>query len=189
MPFVSAMMSLLLPLVTPPGVPVNGETVHQGRGEAPAVSQAGLSDRLPEWNALVDPGEVPVANQVRIEGRVIFRVSPQPSRARNSMLSELPEQPVPVRLIERPMGRCLPASGIVGVSDRGSRLIIYMRDRSMISARLEKACSPRDFYLGFYMERSEDGRLCVDRDRLMSRAGAKCRISGMNQLVAVRPRD
>ncbi|MBX7496397.1 hypothetical protein K3172_11080 [Qipengyuania sp. 6B39] len=189
MPFVAAMMSLLLPLVTPSGAPVEGETVHQGRGEAPAVSQSALSDRLPEWNALVDPGEVPVANQVRIESRVILRVSPQPSRARDSLLADLPQRAVPARLVERPMGRCLPASGIVGVSDSGSRLIIYMRDRSMISARLEKACSPRDFYLGFYMERSEDGQLCVDRDRLMSRAGAKCRISGMNQLVAVRPRD
>ena len=87
------------------------------------------------------------------------------------------------------MGDCLPANGIVGVSDRGSRLIIYMRDRSLISAQLEKACSPRDFYLGFYVERSDDGQLCVGRDRLMSRAGAKCRISEMNRLVAVRPRD
>ena len=87
------------------------------------------------------------------------------------------------------MDQCLPAGNIVGVSDSGSRLVIYMRDRSLISAQLEKACSPRDFYLGFYVERNADGQLCANRDRLMSRAGAKCRISELNRLVAVRPRD
>ena len=62
---------------------------------------------------------------------------------------------------------------------------MYMRDRQIISAELEKACSPRDFYLGFYVERSPDGQLCVNRDRLMSRAGAKCRIADFRRLIAL----
>ncbi len=43
----------------------------------------------------------------------------------------------------------------------------------------------RDYYSGFYFEPNEDGRLCVDRDRLLSRTGAKCSLSDMSQLVAV----
>ena len=77
------------------------------------------------------------------------------------------------------------ASDIIGVSDRDSRLVMYMRNRQIITAELEKSCSPRDFYLGFYVEQNDDGKLCVDRDRLLSRAGAKCRISNLNRLVAV----
>ncbi len=149
-----------------------------------------LSDRPPDWRDLSREVRAPVANQVRIERRVILRISPQPSRARGSnLLAQLPSQATPTRLVEQSMTQCLPANNIVGVSDSGSRLIIYMRDRSLISAQLEKACSPRDFYLGFYVERNADGQLCADRDRLLSRAGAKCRISELNRLVAVRPRD
>ncbi|WP_435201412.1 hypothetical protein [Qipengyuania sp. 902] len=191
MPFVSAILSLLLPLAATPDDVRADEVARQSKAQEQAgpMSRHEMSERLPPWHGLADLSEPPVANQVRIERRVILRISPQPSRARSNLLSQLPRQPVATQLVERPMGDCLPANGIVGVSDRGSRLIIYMRDRSLISAQLEKACSPRDFYLGFYVERSDDGQLCVDRDRLMSRAGAKCRISEMNRLVAVRPRD
>ena len=189
MPFVSAILSLLLPLAATPDDVRADEVARQAQEQAGPMSRSEISERLPPWHGLADVADPPVVNQVRIERRVILRISPQPSRARSNLLAQLPRQPVAAQLVERPMGDCLPANGIVGVSDRGSRLIIYMRDRSLISAQLEKACSPRDFYLGFYVERSDDGQLCVDRDRLMSRAGAKCRISEMNRLVAVRPRD
>ena len=104
---------------------------------------------------------------------------------RRSFLTELPRQAPSPRLVERPYGSCVDASDIIGVSDRDSRLVMYMRNRQIITAELEKSCSPRDFYLGFYVEQNDDGRLCVDRDRLLSRAGAKCRISNLNRLVAV----
>ncbi|MFA6218262.1 MAG: hypothetical protein WC692_00605 [Erythrobacter sp.] len=148
-----------------------------------------MSRRAPDWTGFVDGAGIPVANQVRIEGRVIVRISPQPSAVRNGLLADLPRQTAPPRLVERPIGRCIAADRIVGVSDSGNRLVIHMRDRTMISAKLEKDCSPRDFYLGFYMERSEDGRLCTGRDRLLSRAGAKCQISRLNQLVLVPGED
>ncbi|WP_324827118.1 hypothetical protein [Qipengyuania zhejiangensis] len=185
MPFVSAILSLLLPFGADVDAVARAETVQQAREPAPIVTQGAMSRRAPDWMGLVEGARAPVANQVRIERRVILRISPQPGGVRSDMLADLPQRPAPSRLVERPMGRCIPASGIAGVSDRGSRLIIYMRDRSMVSAQLEKACSPRDFYLGFYMERSEDGQLCINRDRLLSRAGAKCQVSELNRLVAV----
>ncbi|MEP2547006.1 MAG: hypothetical protein ABJH34_02400, partial [Qipengyuania citrea] len=129
-------------------------------------------------------GKAPIAGQVRIERRVIMRITPRPGNSRRGFLSQLPRQTAP-RVVERPHGECVDAGEIVGVADRGSRLVMYMRDRQIISAELEKACSPRDFYLGFYVERSPDGQLCVNRDRLMSRAGAKCRIADFHRLIAV----
>ncbi|WP_341711308.1 hypothetical protein [Erythrobacter sp.] len=189
MPFITALLTLLLPFAVSAPDTSADEQAHQARKQERAVPEGPMSRRAPDWSTFVDGAQVPVANQVRIEGRVIVRISPQPSAVRNDLLAELPRQAVPPRLVERPYGRCIAAGNIVGVSDRGSRLIIYMRDRSMISAKLEKACSPRDFYLGFYMERSDDGQLCSGRDRLMSRAGAKCQISEMNRLVLVSGED
>ena len=60
---------------------------------------------------------------------------------------------------------------------------MFLKDRRVFAAKLEKGCSPRDFYRGFYMENSEDGRLCIKRDRLMSRAGAKCQVDSFKELV------
>ena len=190
MPLASALLSLLLPLATAAYGGDDEQVVQHAKGADRTLVQSSLSASQPEWIAVPDASTPPIANQVRIERRVILRINPQPSRARGTdLLAQLPRRATPARLVEQSMDQCLPASNIVGVSDSGSRLIIYMRDRGLISAQLEKACSPRDFYLGFYVERNADGQLCADRDRLMSRAGAKCRISEFNRLVAVRPRD
>ena len=185
MSLLSPLVAMLIAIGTPQGA---GSEIDAHAADAPDnghVALDSLSSRSPVWSGFVDSRQVPIANQVRIERRVILRISPQSNRLRRSMLDELPQQAVAPRLVERPHGKCLDAGDIVGVSDRGSRLVMYMRNRNIITAQLEKACSPRDFYLGFYVERSDDGKLCVDRDRLMSRAGAKCRISKLNRLVEV----
>ncbi|MBX7480986.1 hypothetical protein [Qipengyuania qiaonensis] len=180
----SPFAAMLIALVTPQGAGSDMDA-HQAHGpESTGVDLDSLSTRSSAWTGFTDSRSVPIAHQVTIERRVILRISPQSSAMRRSMLGELPQQALPRRFVERPHGKCLDAGDIVGVSDHGSRLVMYMRDRQIVSAKLEKACSPRDFYLGFYVERNDDGKLCVDRDRLMSRAGARCRISKLNRLVA-----
>lgn len=185
MSLLSPLTALLIALGTPQTADAEEPARQAQSSHTIPIDTGSLSARRSAWQGFTDSVSVPVANQVRIERRVILRISPQPSNLRRNMLAELPRRAVAPRLVERPHGKCLDAGQIVGVSDRGSRLVMYMRDRGIISAQLEKACSPRDFYLGFYMERNEDGRLCVDRDRLMSRAGAKCRVSNFKRLVAV----
>jgi hypothetical protein len=185
MPLLSPLVAMLIAVGTSQGAGPEA-AVHEAHvPENARVALDSLSARSSVWTGFTDSRTVPVVNQVRIERRVILRISPQSSKLRRNMLSELPQQAVSPRLVERPHGKCVDAADIVGVSDRGSRLVMYMRNRHIIAAELEKACSPRDFYLGFYVERSDDGKLCVDRDRLMSRAGAKCRISKLNRLVEV----
>jgi hypothetical protein len=133
----------------------------------------------------VDPSTVPIAAQVRIEQRVIVRIAPPGPRLRQSMVPELAPL-APPRVSERKMGKCVPVSGVAAVQpDGGSKLLLFMRDRRLVSATLEKACRARDFYSGFYLEPSRDGMLCVDRDKLHSRAGTNCEISRMRQLVVV----
>lgn len=179
--------STLLTLLLPVGGPVvqAGEQQAVVRNIESADQTTRTEPKLSVWDHFLNASEAPIAQQVRIERRVIMRISPRAGRARRDLTAELPQREMPVQLVERSMGDCIATGNIVGVSDRGSRLIMYMRDRSMVSATLEKACSPRDFYLGFYLERNEDGRLCVGRDRLMSRAGAKCHVRQMRKLEYV----
>lgn len=128
--------------------------------------------------------KVPAARQVRIEQRVIVRIAPPGPAVRQSLVPQAAPL-APSRLQERKMGKCVPIAGIAAVQPKSdSTLLLFMRDRRLVSASLEKACRARDFYSGFYLERSRDGMLCVERDKLHSRAGGNCEISRMRQLVA-----
>ncbi|HEX8057200.1 MAG TPA: hypothetical protein VF481_11095 [Novosphingobium sp.] len=129
---------------------------------------------------------VQAQNQVRIEQHMSIRITPlsRPMPVPRPMIMDLPGRELAPRMIERNMGRCVAVSNISGVQpDNGGRLILFLRDRRMVSAVLERACRARDFYSGFYIERTNDGQLCVDRDTLLSRSGANCKLTRIRQLV------
>ncbi len=150
-----------------------------GKGNAP-------TRRAASWLQIALPFDVGPIYQVRIERRVILRVSPRPNPVRQNLMSTLPSQNRSRRFVERDMDDCVPVSGIAAVqADRGNRLLLFMRDRSLVAADLEKSCSSRHFYSGFYIESNDDGRLCIERDMLQSRSGAKCSVAEMNRLVRV----
>lgn len=179
-PILSLLAPLALLVPVPGGVSAPGESAPLApRAVVPSdLVEADVFDRL-------DPAVVPIVDQVRIEQRVIVRIAPPGPTMRLSALPTTTLPPEAPRLVERKMGKCVPVRGIAAVQpDSGSRLLLLMRDRRLISANLEKACRARDFYSGFYLERAEDGMLCVERDKLHSRAGANCEISKMRQLVS-----
>lgn len=166
-----------LALLVPFGGPPSGDRAEllpkSGQAPAPAAEIGAL-----------DPAAVPSAAQVRIEQRVVVRIAPPGPRLRESLVPQVAPM-APPRVSERKMGKCLPVSGIAAVQpDASGKLLLFMRDRRLVSASLEKACRARDFYSGFYLERTRDGLLCVDRDKLHSRSGSNCAISRMRQLVA-----
>ncbi|WP_231568299.1 hypothetical protein [Novosphingobium malaysiense] len=123
--------------------------------------------------------------QVHIEQRVQIRISPRaPAPMPPDMFVGIPEDDFSVHFSERKIGKCLPVAGIAGVRpDRGNRLLLYMRDRRLIAAELERSCRARDFYSGFYLAKTSDGKLCVDRDTLLSRNGMNCKLTRVRQLV------
>lgn len=186
-----APLALMLPFGIVPATgdtPEDRQVWQQAKPAKPPVTPLPLSDRAPGWSPLFDAGQPATANQVRIERRVIIRISPAPGHVRRSLTAEPSRRaPAPPRLVERPHGDCLDSADIAAVSTGGARLLIYMRDRALITAQLENGCSPRDFYQGFYMERSSDGKLCVRRDKLLSRSGAKCEVAKLHKLVEVTP--
>jgi len=129
-----------------------------------------------------------IAQQVRIEERVIIRIAPSTAASRERSMALLPGRSSErTTFREEKLDGCIPLAGIAGAQPtERNRLLLFMRDRRILSAALERACDAEDFYSGFYVERKEDGQLCARRDRLQSRAGASCRVAQLNRLVAVR---
>jgi hypothetical protein len=127
--------------------------------------------------------------QVRIEQRVIIRISPSAGAARQQMLAELQRRgSAETTYEEQRLNGCIAVANIAAMepAPEQNRLLLFMRDRRVLSAALERACNARDYYSGFYVERNEDGQLCARRDTLQSRAGASCKVAQLNRLVAVR---
>ena len=60
-----------------------------------------------------------------------------------------------------------------------------LRGQRLVSATLEKACQGRDYYSGFLVSQHSDGQLCVDRDELLARSGAKCKVQGYREMMLV----
>lgn len=185
-----APLALLLPTaeVVQTATPLGqGDAV---RAEAPA--KAGADNRLFEGFTYLPVVFVAHqfpdrrAGQVRIEQTLRIRITPQRGQspqARPDMLVGVPQRAIGSSFDERRIGRCLAIDSISGVQPNGGNdLILYLRDRRMVRAQLERSCRSREFYSGFYVA-GGDGRLCVDRDLLQSRSGSNCKLAEIRQLV------
>ena len=155
-------------------------------GEHNGASSADAMPLSPMVQDALDPAPRAVA-QVRIEQRIIIRV-PRQSISRSSLMPAPPPrrapQPEPPKFERRKVGKCLAMRDVTGVRViNDDMLVLFTRDQRMIEAQLERSCRAREFYQGFYMERSSDGRLCVDRDLLQARSGSKCEVEKLRQLV------
>ncbi|WP_404480737.1 hypothetical protein [Novosphingobium sp. BL-52-GroH] len=122
--------------------------------------------------------------QIRIEQRMTIRITPRATMPLPDMLVGMPGGDGVPQLTERKIGKCLSIAGIASVRpDRANRLLLFMRDRRVVSAELDRSCRARDFYSGFLLEPSEDGRICVDRDTLLSRNGMNCKLTRIRELI------
>lgn len=125
--------------------------------------------------------------QITLRQRVYIRISPRRGNARRNMLAQARPVTQPARYKEGKANDCVSVDRIADVqTGSGNRLLLFMHDADIMSVNLEKACRAKDFYAGFYVEKSKDGKLCVKRDRLQSRNGARCSIQRMAQLVAIK---
>ena len=170
-----------LALALGPAGPTTDEVGKVELTEAPMS----IDGAMQAWAQLVQSVAPPSVRQVRIEQHIIWRVAPMPGPARESLTAITPTRPVAPRMLERKMGDCVPMSAIAGGRpDGNSRLLLFLRDRRLVAANLERACSARDFYRGFYIDKpNSDGRICADRDRILARSGARCEISSFRLLV------
>lgn len=151
--------------------------------ETSASQPAASADPALGWMIIESLVSTPTQNQVRIEQRVTIRISPLANSPRQSLMPEAPRVSLN-DLEERDAGKCVALRSIRGVqSANKNRLLLYMRDRKVMSLRMKKNCRAQDFYSGFYVEPRSDGLLCVERDMLRSRTGANCEVTEINRLV------
>ena len=136
-----------------------------------------------EWSPQ-PPHEIVPPEQARMDRRIILRISPRPMPLDSEVFDDFDGEPL--RLVERPGRRCVQIRDITGTADQGRRLVLFLRNDRILVADLARGCSARDFYRGFYLERSEDGRMCAGRDVLLARSGAKCELAGLRELVPAR---
>ena len=82
--------------------------------------------------------------------------------------------------------RCVPASQLIGATLlRQNSVDLILRDSRRIRAQLQARCPALDYYRGFYINATADGRICADRDSIRSRAGGECQIDQFHALTAV----
>ena len=128
--------------------------------------------------------------QVRVRGRIIVRI-PRISRtqaSRNNM-GKITSRPIIYE--EKKIGKCLIMDRFVGSrpgAGRKQNLELLTRDGVLVRAYLGDGCLSREFYAGAYMERPKDGRLCIERDLLHARTGAKCEIDKFRLLKEKKPK-
>ena len=146
-------------------------------------SALGFSDvATPALRVLEEASRPDSWGQVRIEERVIIRISPSSPEARQRLPDLAPRRSSTWRELSH--DGCVRVGNIVGVQPTtDNRLLLFMQNRNIVAASLERGCDARAFYSGFYLERSDDGRLCIDRDRLQSRVGVSCSLDTMRRIV------
>ncbi|WP_336986218.1 hypothetical protein [Altererythrobacter aquiaggeris] len=156
-----------------------------GSDRALSMDQAATGTAAaPAWRIFAEVLRAPGQSQVRIERRVTIRISPRVADRRNSLLAETAIRDLGPAYEARKTGDCLDLDRIGAVQvDRENRLLLFMRDKQIIRANLNKKCNARDFYSGFYVDREADGKLCISRDRLKSRVGTSCEVRKFRTLV------
>ena len=100
----------------------------------------------------------------------------------------LPRTPAkPIRWKESKGARCVPVRALAGaiITARDS-VDLVLRGGSRVRARLERRCGGLDFYRGFYVKPSSDGKICADRDTIHDRSGMQCEITVFRALTPQR---
>ena len=120
--------------------------------------------------------------QVRVDQRIIIRL-PSPASAPSAVGAQR-QSVAKLQYKEKKIGKCLWVDRLGGSRPGPDRTLdLLTRDGILIRAYLGDGCLAREFYAGAYMERSLDGKLCVDRDVLHARTGAKCEIDKFRLLI------
>ncbi|GAA3737638.1 hypothetical protein GCM10022269_13010 [Sphingorhabdus rigui] len=120
--------------------------------------------------------------QVRVDQRIIIRL-PSPASAPVAVGAQR-QSVAKLQYKEKKIGKCLWVDRLGGSRPGPDRTLdLLTRDGILIRAYLGDGCLAREFYAGAYMERSFDGKLCVDRDVLHARTGAKCEIDKFRLLI------
>ncbi|HEX8363765.1 MAG TPA: hypothetical protein VF603_00600 [Allosphingosinicella sp.] len=144
------------------------------------------------WLLLVLAGATGAEPEDPTEGRTVYAQL----RVRQQIILRVPQHLRPVHPAGSPAvrwregrgPRCVSARSVIGATALGRNSVdLVMRDNSLIRVRFDSSCPGLDFYRGFYVNGTPDGRICADRDSIRSRMGGQCGIDRFSTLTAERP--
>ncbi len=144
----------------------------------------------PPLAALPDPGRAgaPLDGtrlaQVRIQQHIVIRV-PRPDTLRRVSAPAAPLPPI--AWVERGADKCVQMDRLSGAAiTRADSVDLVLAGGKRIRAKLGKECPSLDFYAGFYVKPTKDGRVCAKRDTFRSRSGGECQIKSFRTLIPER---
>lgn len=144
--------------------------------------------------SLPAPGEATAGFwQVIIEQQLIIRVPARRSPINNFSAPPSPGMrlsQIPVEWKEKKAPKCVAMRDVTGMQAvQRDSIDLITRQKQRLRAQLNRGCRALDFYAGFYMQGTKDGRLCEDRDEIHARTGAKCQIDKFRLMVPVARED
>lgn len=85
---------------------------------------------------------------------------------------------------ERKGPECLRLDQIAGAAVTEPRSVdLIVRGGQRYRARFSSSCPDLDYYGGFYILPTADGRVCADRDTVRARSGGECEIERFRSLT------
>ncbi|WP_432770492.1 hypothetical protein [Sphingopyxis sp.] len=139
--------------------------------------------------APIPDSDPPAYWQMVIEQQLIIRVPARRSPLSNFAAGPAPamrSREIPIVWKEKKGPKCVAMRNIMGMQAvQRDSIDLITRQKQRLRARLNRGCRAHDFYAGFYMRGSEDGRLCEGRDELHARTGAKCEVDKFRLMVPV----
>ena len=128
--------------------------------------------------------------QLVIERQLIIRIPARPSTLTNFSAGETTgsrQAPLPIVWRETKAPKCVAMRSLVGIQAvQRDSIDLITRENQRLRAKLNRGCRALDFYSGFYLKQSKDGRLCADRDALHARSGAECEVEKFRLMVPIR---
>lgn len=80
--------------------------------------------------------------------------------------------------------QCVPMAAIAGAAVIANDAIdLALRGGQRLRAHFASNCPALDYYSGFYILPTDDGKICADRDVIRTRAGGQCEILRFRKLV------
>lgn len=122
---------------------------------------------------------------VTIQQRMIIRVPrlSAPPGAAVAMASRTQAS----RWVEKKADKCVPLIDIAAAALPSEDSVdLILNGGKRLRAKLARDCHALDFYSGFYVRMTPDGKACAARDAFRSRSGAECQIKAFRTLVPKR---
>lgn len=106
---------------------------------------------------------------------------------REQIIIRVPRRTPPPRIVwhERRGDRCVAIAALAGAAVNAPDSVDFiLRGGRMVRAKLDALCPALDYYSGFYVVPTKDGRMCADRDAIHDRSGNECGIARFRRLLA-----